>query len=1095
MLQKIRPANSTTDHLLVGTERFQYFTAVWNSQTQQLDTVQTFVDVSERHMKDSQSLDRCLVDPTGQYIVMELFQGVLNLIKMLRPRKNTISYLDDPEQVRIVELYVLSSTFLFTESNKPKLALLYQDRDRPGRIRLATYRLVDERGQYGRFDPTKDREDDLGDLDPGACLLIPVPKGEEEQKRYIYRNQLAAKAQLGGVIIVGETRMTYLDDESKATVEAALDEASIFVAWERYDSTRYLLADDFGILHLLTLVVDGDIVTDIEVQKMGRISKPSAMVYLGEDLLFIGSHEADSQVVRLDMIGLTCMAMQTLQNIAPILDFAVMDMGGHTEGKYANAYSSGQARLVTGSGTYQDGTLRSVRSGVGLQDVGELGEIDNVRAMFSLKTTNEKADVLVMSFLSETRIFRFDAEGEVEELDEFLNMELEEQTLLAEDLPDGRILQVTSSKVLLLDTSGVVLSSWDCKGVITAASSNESFILVSTDGKSLTALDLNRDLHQVGQQEFNNQDQVSCVHVPMKGDVAIVGFWQSGSISVLSLPKLEGIQGELLRNEDSAAVPRSIVLTQILPEKQAGPTLLIAMSDGIVLTYTVDKDTYALSGKKGIVLGTQQAYFQVLAREDGIFNVFATSEHSSLIYGSEGRIVYSAITAEDAICVCSFDSEAYPNAIVIATAADVKISNIDTERRTHVRTLHVGQTVRRIAYSESEKVFGIGAIQKNLVDGVEMVSSSFRIVDEVMFAELGKPFQFDTNKTEIVESVIRAKLRNAHGDFEERFIVGTGFLDQQRSDGKSFGRIRIFGLSVDRSPYEIIKHDLKGACRRLEVVDGKIFAALIKTVVVFEYVESSKRSASLEKVASYRTSTVPIDLAIHDNIIAVADLMKSVSLVEFVPGKTSGEPPELIEVARHFQSYRTTAVSHIEGDSYLEADDEGNLTVLRRNRDGVTPEDRHRLEVTSEMNLGELVNKITKINVEPTADAIVVPKAFVVTVSSSFSSLSSKSLTYIQSEGSIYLFATIVQKSQDLLMRLQTSMAELVHSPGNIPFNRYRSFKNSERETEEPFRFVDGELIERFLDVSDELQLEICKGLGPGVEDVRNMVEELKRLH
>jgi DNA damage-binding protein 1 len=80
-------------------------------------------------------------------------------------------------------------------------------------------------------------------------------------------------------------------------------------------------------------------------------------------------------------------------------------------------------------------------------------------------------------------------------------------------------------------------------------------------------------------------------------------------------------------------------------------------------------------------------------------------------------------------------------------------------------------------------------------------------------------------------------------------------------------------------------------------------------------------------------------------------------------------------------------------------------------------------------------------------------------------------------------------------MRLQSRMGEVVESPGQLPFNKYRSFKNAERETEEPFRFVDGELIERFLDLSEALQEEICTGLGPSVEDVRNMIEELKRLH
>ncbi|TAQ86476.1 hypothetical protein B7494_g5208 [Chlorociboria aeruginascens] len=80
-------------------------------------------------------------------------------------------------------------------------------------------------------------------------------------------------------------------------------------------------------------------------------------------------------------------------------------------------------------------------------------------------------------------------------------------------------------------------------------------------------------------------------------------------------------------------------------------------------------------------------------------------------------------------------------------------------------------------------------------------------------------------------------------------------------------------------------------------------------------------------------------------------------------------------------------------------------------------------------------------------------------------------------------------------MRLQTRMGAAILSPGDLDFNVYRAFKNPTREAAEPFRFVDGELIERFLDVGEAAQRDICKGLGYGVEDVRNLVEELKKLH
>ena len=80
-------------------------------------------------------------------------------------------------------------------------------------------------------------------------------------------------------------------------------------------------------------------------------------------------------------------------------------------------------------------------------------------------------------------------------------------------------------------------------------------------------------------------------------------------------------------------------------------------------------------------------------------------------------------------------------------------------------------------------------------------------------------------------------------------------------------------------------------------------------------------------------------------------------------------------------------------------------------------------------------------------------------------------------------------------MRLQSNIAQYVHSPGNVPFNKFRAFKNEVREAEEPFRFVDGELIEKFLDCSAGIQKEIVGGLGVEVDSIREMVEGLRRLH
>lgn len=108
--------------------------------------------------------------------------------------------------------------------------------------------------------------------------------------------------------------------------------------------------------------------------------------------------------------------------------------------------------------------------------------------------------------------------------------------------------------------------------------------------------------------------------------------------------------------------------------------------------------------------------------------------------------------------------------------------------------------------------------------------------------------------------------------------------------------------------------------------------------------------------------------------------MKSVSVVEYKRGN-QGLPDTLEEKARHFQTAWGTAVAHVAKDTILESDAEGNLVVLHQNTSGVTAEDRRRLEVTSEIRLGELVNRMRSFEISASPNSVVVPKAFVGTVS------------------------------------------------------------------------------------------------------------------
>ncbi|EON61079.1 hypothetical protein W97_00290 [Coniosporium apollinis CBS 100218] len=1083
ILNKIRPATSSTDQLFVGTDRFMYLTLSWDRESKQLKTEKSYVDLADKSARENQTGDRCLIDPSGKFMTLEFFEGMVTVVPILQGSRASgkkkaavavastdaeIGSLGEPVPTRISEMFVRSSAFLQRrrpDLEQPKIALLYEDSQ--SKVRLKMRQLSWSQGASGE-QGTAELEEVEGlteELELGASHLIPISEP-------VY-----------GVLILGETSISYFDDTDNRVHTKPLEEATIFVAWERVDSQRFVIADEYGKLYLLMLILDSSNgVKDWQLDVIGETSRASTLVYLDAGHIFVGSHQGDSQVIRIQERSME--VVQSFSNIAPILDFTIMDMGNRSGEGQSNEYSSGQARIVTGSGAFKDGSLRSVRSGVGLEELGVLGEMGHVSDMFSVSSNpaTNLADTLIVSSINESRVFRFSEDGDVEEVDDFKGVVPSESTLLAQNVANGRLLVVTGTGASLVDMeSGMEVSTWRSpNNPITAVAANDHSALLSLGGVQLIVLSLNDSLDEHASKTFTADSQIACVEIPSTlPDICIVGFWQGSAVSILDVKTLGTIQTVSI-SDDGLSVPRSLLLTNIFPDQP--PTLFIATADGNVVTFSVEPTRFTLSDRQSIVLGTQQANLRALPRGDGLNSVFATCEHPSLIYGSEGRLIYSAVTAEKATCVCPFDSAAYPSAIVIATSEDVRIAVVDTERTTHVQTLLVNETVRRIAYSPALKAFGLGTTKRILRDGVEIIQSHFKLADEILFKELDT---FALNEDELVESVMRAELDDGTGDLAERFVVGTAYLDDEAA-GNVRGRILVLEVTNDRQLKLVTELAVKGACRCLGMCDGKIIAALTKTVAVYSFTYDTPSSPIMRKLATYRTSTAPIDLAIYDSpsddehIIAVADLMKSVSILTYKPSDTPAVGHVLKETARHFQTSWATACAQVEENDWLEADAEGNLMVLRRNTEGVTEEDKRRLEVTSEMCLGEMVNRIRRVDVSAQGDAAVLPRAFLATV-----------------EGALYLYATIQPNYLNLLISLQSALADKVISPGHVPFMKYRAFKNQVRESEEPHRFVDGELIEAFLGLDSETQEEIAVELGLEVsaERLKVLVESLKRLH
>lgn len=938
-----------------------YFTLSWDAEKKQLKTEKSFASVADNAARESQTGERCHVDPSGRFMTVEVYEGIITVIPLVqrgkkRKQEADIAHLGEPQPVRLSEMFVRSSAFLRPKSHedKPKLALLYEDTH--SQVKLKVRELFFAGGDAVEIE---EGENCRAELELGSSHLIPLDGPSS------------------GLIVIGETSIGYYNDETEDLQTEPLDEATIFVAWERIDAQRFVLADDYGRLYLFMLILDEkDRVQSWKLDIIGQTSRASVLVYLDAGYVFVGSHQGDSQVVRIAEKSME--VVQTFSNIAPVLDFTIMDMGNRSGEGQTNEYSSGQARIVTGSGAYQDGSLRSVRSGVGLEDIGMLGEMEHISNLFSLRSnvSIENDDTLIVTFFDETRVFRFDPDGEVEEVEEWASLALDETTLAAANISQRRVVQVTDRRARICDLDdGIMVSEWvpTTGQTITAASTNDNHVLVSLGGVTVVSLSLHDGLEVIKEKSFGVETQVACIALsPGPSSICFVGFWKNSQLAICSLDTLDTIKTVQI-SEDS--VPRSLLLTQIFPEQP--PTLFAALADGNVVTYSFDPSGIELSGRKSIILGTREATFRALPRGEGLYNVFATCEHPSLIYGSEGRLVYSAVTAEKATTVCPFNAEAYPGSVAIATSGDLRIALVDTERTTHIQTLKVDETVRRIAYSASLKAFGLGTIKRILKGGEEIMLSHFKLVDEIQFKELDT---YPLNEEELVECVMRCVLPDGSGSTAERFVVGTAYLDDQNTAAER-GRILILEVTPDRQLKLVTELAVKGGCRCVAMCEGKIVAALIKTIVVYDVEFKTQSTPNLVKTATFRCSTAPVDIIVNGSCIAIADLMKSLVVIDYQKGDAE-LPDKLVEIARHYQVTWATAVAEVDENMYLESDAEGNLIVLYRDPNGVTDDDKRRLHMSSEMQLGEMVNRIRRIDVATAPDAAVIPRAFMGTVGS-----------------------------------------------------------------------------------------------------------------
>lgn len=98
---------------------------------------------------------------------------------------------------------------------------------------------------------------------------------------------------------------------------------------------------------------------------------------------------------------------------------------------------------------------------------------------------------------------------------------------------------------------------------------------------------------------------------------------------------------------------------------------------------------------------------------------------------------------------------------------------------------------------------------------------------------------------------------------------------------------------------------------------------------------------------------------------------------------------------------------------------------------------------------------------------------------------------------------TLTEDNHNFLAQVQTAMTKVVRGVGGFSHEEWRSFTNGRR-TSPSSKFIDGDLVESYLDMprnkQEEVLRHICADPQGGdqswlVEDIVHRVEEMQRLH
>lgn len=1074
----VRMPNDLQHHLVLHTEKYQLAILRWDASASRCKVISSGNTMD--HFNSNASVERIVVaDPLARCIAIHQYARLLKLVPT--------SVESDAFNVRLLEEQVHDMVFLYGKTN-PTIAVLHSKGKDSNEMRTYEVNMAEQDLSDGLWKKA--------DLDISCCKMVAVPEP------------------YCGLLIFGDDSITYLSpsgDHVSQPIDATIINS---VGAVDTDGRRYLIGDHKGQLMMLVLETDVTlgVVLRLKIETLGETSSACSISYLDTGFVYVGSMTGDSQLIRLSTskteTGSFLEVVQTYPHLGPILDFCIVKGMGYLR--------QGQGQVVTCSGVGKDGSLRIIRNGIGITEQAASVDLPGIKDMYSLRRHfgDRYHSYLLQSFTSETRILELIGAEEMAPAT-LPGFDETTPTLHAANMFGDILVQVTANGVQVFDcetrTAAPTLAWTPPTHVrISVASGNDSQLLIATTGGNLIYLNTDpekKTLVEVSHSKMENE--ISCVNCntlkvgtqmtdieqpvdSSKALVAVVGLWaevnESPVVKLVALPSLKTIQTVELGGD---VIARCVLLATL----ESYNYLLVALGDGCLLTYSFNAEAAAaaaeksespsaLSGAGEIVserrrlsVGTQPAQLSIF-KSRGADHIFAACDRPTVVYAATGggKLLISNVNLQEVTRVCGFDTEFFPDCLAIATESTLHLGAVDEIQKLHITSVPLNEQPRRISHVESANVFAV-LTASTIVDeeGDEVLEQFVRIIDDARYDTLTK---FKLKPEESGSAILATTFSGEGMNKDEQYVVvGTAF-ERPNEDDPSDGRILILRI-VDGRAIIVAELEVKGAVYSLCAFNGMLLASIGAEVLLVSVSEKKDGVLSIKEEDRHHGHILCYRIVLRGDFILVGDIFRSITVLTC---KKIGDKIRLEEVARDYEVTWVMAIEMLDDDVYIVAEHRKHLCTYKRNSYAPTDAERGRLERCGQFHLGNSVNRIHHGSLVMQMPENEGPAL--------------KTLIFGTSDGMLGVIANLKKESFQFFEALQNAMATLVPGVGGFAHSEWREMVLENQDHRAPAKnYLDGDLIERFLDLSLAQMSTVSSLVNVSVEELVQRVEEMQRLH